>query len=466
MPRHPHYAFYILLESVELNQVQELIQTLGLNEAWIRITPSKDARYQEYDLLQIEIYDLEQGVPLFAEELAPALAELSEIVITFGFHEEESEAALMIFANQEPIVIWAGDLDEFEAEETSDDETAEPNILRGKEGFAQIFEELIGHSYERFLNASSNNPEAAHKADTNTDLLLRGRYIGIPEGMPRIYDLFSFHQDPLSEENDNEDFVALALLDKQFYTALWEQATTEDVLGFLEAIESTSPRLLGPLKAELSHVRKWIREQPSDKPLASSAKKDLTTYEILAIGSALAFSAGMSVERFDERLLPLLSLSRDETSKIQKSAIIESLADIEDLGVLSAMTEVLPYHVPEGELLECFDDDEIAPLADWAKKGDEYEGSIFLLNAKRLSETLSSFEHEKLAAISEEFLKIWHQAAESKSDFETWKNERKALDDADWQRFNRDINELGCVLSLLSVNHLQPALIFYGANDE
>lgn len=488
MSRPPHYAYYVLADQVSIEQVHELLHGLRLDEAWVRVIETT-ARYEEHPLLQVELYDLDEGLPIYADEIGPTLSAESRVAFSVGFHEEDGEAALGLFASGEVAFMWAGQLTDFEAEE---EEGGAKHL--GEAGFRAVFTDLIGHPLEDFLDAATVDPEVAEVADEHTDLLLRGRFMGLPAGLPREIQLFRFHQADEDEDEDDdddddddglvaddngdvigvlpddddddddeeaEDHVALVLFDLRLAEHLWKEAPAQEVGQFLEAIEPLKAKVLGPVTEALEGARQWVATQPPERPLALSRQPDLATFEVLAMASALAYYAGTPVERFDEQFLPLLAMTQGNPPSAE--AVRDSLDEIEELGVLSAMAEVLPYSVPEGALLECFDDDEVKPLAAWAAEGDEYEGSIFLVDLERLISNLAAFDVEQLRARAEAFLRVWFEVAPGGFDaFDSWRAERE-IDEFEWDVFQAELDELRHVLSLLGRNSLQPALVFYGA---
>ncbi|MCK5798551.1 MAG: hypothetical protein KAI47_15270 [Deltaproteobacteria bacterium] len=469
MSRPPHYAYYVPAAHIEVDRIREILHGLGLDQAWVRLVPT-EARFEEHELLQLEVYDLTSGAPIFAEEIGPALAHDAGLAVIIGLDEEDNEAALLVSTADEEIIHWAGQFDEFEA--TDDEE----NEHTGKEGYLTVFEHIVGHPLSDFIDAESISVTAADVADGDTDLLLRGRFMGLPKNLPRVPEIFGFHEEDDEDEEDEDrndddgdrddnkaeeetDRVALVLVDLRLTEFLWRESPAQEVGQFLAAIEPHKGHVLGPLADGLGDANTWIAQQPPTRPLAQSKHPDLVTYEVLVMASALGYAAGTSVHRLDERLLPLLHLRE---GAISVELLKDSLDDIDDLGVLSAMAEVLPYTVPEGELLECFDDDELSPLAAWAVHGDAYEGALLRLDAKRLIEDLATFDPEPLKKRAERFLRAWFEAdPKSTTSFETWRATR-TQDDDEWTRFETQLDELRLVLSLLQTNALEPALVFYG----
>ncbi|MBW2735064.1 MAG: hypothetical protein JRH20_22005 [Deltaproteobacteria bacterium] len=450
----PHYAFYALADELSLDAVREIIHDLGLDESWLRITETT-ACYEERPLLQIEIYDLDTGEPVFAEEIGLTLAAEGRSALTVGSHPEENEVAFALYQDGELSFMWAGDPDDFEAEDE------EGNEHKGRSGFEHIFSDLTGARFDDYLQATSVRPDAGDQADDQTLLLLRGRYVALPAGSERVPELHSFHEAELDIAESDEDRMALLLLDVRLVEELWKNQPAATVSAFLEAIAPSREGVLGPLTGAFSEVRQFIGEHPSDQPLATTNTPPLTAYELLAMATAIAFSGGHRVSHYDERFFPLLSLNPGGDLE---RVISDELDEIADLGLLSAMSEVLPYSAPEGQMLESIGDEELAPLAPWAVDDQGgYEGSIFLLDPKRLITSLGAFSEVNFGARCEQFAAAWCQlASDGKEDSQAWREARFARDAEEHAAFDMLRNEFAMLLALSQVNHLQPAILFYG----
>lgn len=452
--RPPHYAFYVLTDELTPDAIRELIHGLGLDETWLRISDTS-ARYDGQPLRQVELYDLDSGEPVFAEELGPTLAEDGRSALTVGSHPEEKEVAFALYEDGEVSFMWAGEIDDFEAEDEAGNEH------KGREGFEHVFRDLTGASFEDFLGAASVRPDAGELADEETLLLLRGRYVGLPPGLDRTPELHSFHEVDLDPEESDEDRMALVLLDLRLTEELWQNQPADAVSAFLEAIAPLRERVLGPLAAAMPEVRQFVLEQPSDKPLAEAPDAPLLAYELLAASTAIAFVGGHRVSYFDERLFPLLALK--ESNDLER-VIGDELDEIAGHGLLSAMCEVLPYSVPEGQMLESIGDDELAPLASWALDEEGgYEGSIFLLDPKRLLEMMGAFSEEAFDEECQRFADAWCAlASDGAQDSQAWRDARAESDAEERAEFDLLRSELLMLLALSEVNHLQPAILFYG----
>lgn len=452
--RPPHYAFYALADELTPDAVRELIHDLGLDETWLRVCETT-ASYEERALLQIELYDLDTGEPVFAEEIGPTLAAEGRTALTVGSHPEEKEIAFALYEDGEVSFMWAGELDDFEAEDE------QGNEHKGKEGFDHVFSDLTGARFDDYLDAPSVRPDAGEMADEETLLLLRGRYIGLPPGLERAPEIHSFHEADLDIEESDEDRMALLLIDLRLTEELWKNQPAGAVSAFLEAIAPLRERVLGPLAGAFAEARQFIGEQPPNQPLAGAADPPLTAYELLAMATAIAFVGGHRVSHYDERFFPLLSLK--EGGDLER-VIGDELDEITGRGLLSAMCEVLPYSVPEGEMLESIGDEELAPLAPWALDDDGgYEGSIFLLDPKRLIESLGEFSRQDFDVRCERFTSAWcGLASDGEGDAEAWRQARFDRDAEERAEFDMLLSELTMLLAISQVNHLHPAILFYG----
>jgi hypothetical protein len=147
-------------------------------------------------------------------------------------------------------------------------------------------------------------------------------------------------------------------------------------------------------------------------------------------------------------------------------------ADVEELdscdSLLHAMVEVQPYAAPpggEGHLVHSLSDGELAPLAPWAKAGEVYQGTVFLLAYERLLPLVRSLDGPKLRAQMERFERAWYRAArpgQPEGDaFETFRKAHAEEGAKDIERFVRNWTELRICLELANANQLKAAVLFY-----
>jgi hypothetical protein len=392
---------------------------------------------------------------------------------------EEPEApgaiGVEIHGQGQLLLSFAGGLEGFEHE------LADGHKLTGEEGLQQVVRQLGGVSLRALLEAARPVAEMALRpvteepveeeeeeeeatdlvADANTRLLLRGRVLALPPGLPRRPDLFSFHHVTLSGPGEpraaNGDQMTLILIDHTLLDHLWTEAPAAQATHLLRAVRQVQARVLGPLGHVLPDVLMRLEALDPEHPPAASERSTLMDYEVLAMATALVYWSGGTVEDLDERFFPLLGLT-DEP--LPEEALESQLDDIDGLGVLSAMAEVLPYSVPEGSMLDSFGDDELSPLAKWgvtrgADGEESYEGSLFLVDAARLADLVQRFDSQRFVERTEEFRETWYR-------LRTAGGGRPATaHEAELALFFWRLEELRMFLAIAGVNRLRPALFFY-----
>jgi hypothetical protein len=403
----------------------------------------------------IQLFDLTSGSPINVPGLGQQLSadgRTALLVAASDLPDQEQSAGLEVFFDGQIRFCWSGELESFEVKQSG-------TWCTGREGFLSAFSELTKLRWQDLLADAEEAGSVAEQADENTDLALRGRILGLPAGMPRRPELFFFHYVDDEEETedlepDGDDRMALVLLDSRLSSFLWEEAPASHVAEFLQALRSVQGGVLGPLSHALPRAIENVEAHDQDRPLAGSDEPDLLVYELLSMASAAAFLTGDTLDYYDQCFFPLLSLS---DSPLSAEALEAGLEEIEGLDLLQAMTEVLPYSVPEGELLESFADEELAPLARWAVVDGEYEGSLFLLDHRRLWEQVQRFDPERFAQRVEAFESVWTELSPPEDP-----EQQRALDEQELARFFHRFGELQLLLILCEVNELQPALFFYG----
>lgn len=476
----PLYAYFVPVDAHDEESLQRAILSTHLDECWMRVCPLDIG--QGYTML--ELTDLESGAGLTVEGLGEALSSDGRRVyrVLDGDPEQQS-AAFEVFEDGERAFAWAGHFDSFDVNVDG------LGRRMYREGFDEAFAALVGVPWDEIVPAAREGQSpmmemvpleadedaepgededeglALELADEHTDLVLRGRLMGIPEGMPRMPQLFRFHDvsqleddeavPTHDEEDEDDEHMALVLLDPGVTNLMWAEAPAGEALRFLEAMGPLQAKVLGPLAHAMPEVLEAVRQHDLERPLAAAEQRDLLVYEVLSMASATVFATGASVADHDERFLPLLSLSPIEPPD---EALRASLAEISGRGVLSAMAEVLPYSVPEGEMLDCFADGELSPLAPWAVGEDGvYEGSLFHVDLERLARLVVDFEPEPFLARVRGFLERWNGML----GVDGFDEQLMALHDLELMWFQQRLQELQLVLALADVNRLRPALLFY-----
>ena len=463
----PLFAYYAPEADHTVESIQETLLRTQLDECWLRIRPTTVKRAGE-PLLMLQMYDLRTGAPANVADVGELLSAGGRTVVLVGAADPEAaSAAFEVYRDGATTFSWAGQLEGFDAT------LPDGQHFEGEDGFRAAFAAATGVGWEELLEDAERAGVASDEADPHTDLLLRGRVVGLPAGLPRRPEVFFFHyaeqssreadeeedtaDDPEGDEDgEPDDQMALVLLDLRLVGHLWSQAPAAQVLDFLRALEAVHGAVLGPLSHALPRAIAAVQLVDQERPLAAAPAPELEVYELLAMASATAFQTGDSVEYFDQCFFPLLSLTANPVSK---EAVRASLDEIEGLDVLRAMSEVMPYTIPEGEMLESLADDELAPLADWAQtEGGEYEGSLFLLDLQRLSTLVRSFDSHGFSKRIQAFIEAWTSLLAERDEPE----EHRAVDELELARFSHHFEELQILLALCEANKLQPALFFYG----
>jgi hypothetical protein len=470
------YSYFVLANEHTPQSIEICLRESMLSGVWVRLRRITPAAGPE--LLMLELFEVESGAPVDVEGLGQRLSAEGRTALFAAVDPTDRGAAFELCRAGEQQHVWSGELESF-------DLTVEGEQHLGREGFLQAFAALTGVAWDALVEAASAAPREAEVANGQANLLLlRGRVLLIPEGMPMRPELFRLHyaeeewetapangvmgedseeeyddqdeEDEADEASPDESRLMLVLLDARLCRHLWEEAPASGVASFLKAVEPARAAVLGPLAHTLPDVIGIVEAQPPDRALAGSQARELLVYEVVSMATAVGFVAGDTVAFYDELLFPLLNLTEQPVSP---EAVRASLEEIQGMGVLSAMVEVLPYAAPEGELLESFADDELAPLAEWAAEDDLYEGSLFLLDARRLWERVLAFDLERLMARVQRFREIWADVVPDEVKEVGWDEE---LDELELFRVGRRLEELQLLLALAQANDLQPAILFYG----
>lgn len=459
------YAYFVDAGPHDVDSVRLALGQQQLDDAWLRISELTLERSGRR-LLALELFDLDTGGPLDVPPLALRLSGEGRHAWLFAVDPTGQGAAFEHYEGGEQRYAWGGRW------ETFDDE-----LGQGREGFLARVAAEGGLDWEEVTAAAAALPRFDDVADEHTDLLLRGRLLAMPVGMARRPELFRLHYvEALYEEGEDDEggedgdargveldpqepegdeHLLVLLLDPQLTRFLWEEAPASHVAAFLRAVEPVRGAVLGPLAHAFPDVLGMVEAQPPDRPLARSPLRELLVYEVLSMATAVAFLAGDTVSYYERLFFPLLGLAEGEAVP---DAVRECLEEIQELDTLRAMVEVLPYSAPEGELLECFGDQELTPLAAWAESDGVYEGSLFLLDATRIGGMVERFDGEGLARLMEQFRQVWADVLPPGNE---WHAGQADLDEEELALFRDRLDELRRLLALADVNRLQPAIFFY-----
>jgi hypothetical protein len=460
----PIHAYFVRSDEHGKESVREVLAGLHLNDVWLRLTTEETPSWGGAPALQIELYDLRDGAPLLPEFLGVSLSKGERTALRLTVDMNRTTVAFELFKDGETRSVYAGNISGFE-----DDESGE----KGVEGFHAFFEEKTGLHFLESVEARSLAKLRSNVAVEGSEAFVRGRYVNLVKGMGRWPEMFRFHDRNMPEGPEEavavdgeHDHVALVALDLKQAERLYRLTPAGRVHQFFRRIEPHKSVVFGPMGQALVEALSALEALPPELSIAAAGSTDPTLFELLSLSTSLVYMVGDRLAYLDERFFPLISLSKEPVSR---SAVEGSLEEIRRLGVLSAMTEVLPYSVPEGEMMQSFADEELSPPAPWAVTDDgAYEGSLFLLDRARLEELVNAFEKPAFDEQVEAFRKIWYEAeveAAAEGDppgtMVEWLARRAELDEVELNRFEDTYVELQHLVGLSHLNDLALALLFY-----
>jgi hypothetical protein len=456
----PLHVYFLRAEQQPLEALHETLLRLHLDELWMRLPRLGDLRWGDSEVLQLEMYHLRDGTPVMPEAAGQLLSAHEREALRLSVDSTRTSVAFELFRNGESVSSWAGDVECFGSEDKRAKKDRSPEDLAVcRKRFQVHFRAETGLDFEELVTSKTLRADAAEEASDHTVVLIRGRLVSPPKGMGRWPELFRFHDRNFGEESPGTEHAALIGLDLQLTEKLWKRTPAGQVYQYLRMIEPLRQLVLGPLSGLLHDVLGIVEAHPPEQSLASAAEPSLTVYEVLAMSTSLAFMVGDRVEWLDERFYPLLSLSE---SPLTRAVVEESADDIDDADVVTAMTEVMPYSVPEGAMMEAFADEELAPLASWAVQDDSYEGSLFLVDTCRLRALVEKFDIDVFNQRLAEFRKLWFEVKDpAGGSVEEWVAGRGDRDTNELSRFEDSFVELQHLLPLCDRNGLTPALLFY-----
>ena len=434
-----------------------------LDQLWLQ---RADLTIGQLGLTRYSIYDARDGVAVPAESLGPSLS--ADGLMALRLAVDDATIGYQFFRDGQQVAS-----DQGHPEDAS---------------FARAFAQRIDVELDALLPAALPPDDDGSLASEQTELLVRGRFLSVPAGTPRCPHLMHFHTRVLIEGRADRDdlddldaeapgpkpdedeghawepssageaeHMALVLLDPTRAEQLYG-APASELARFIEAIAPFGPAVMGPLAEGFGELVAAVGSLSADDTLADDTTRDPLCYEVLAMSSAVGYLVGDSVAYFDQVFFPLLSLADTEPTA---ELVGDSLDDIAGVDLLTAMTEVLPYRVPEGELLESFADDEIRPLVEWGVVDGAYEGSLFLVETTRLRQLVESFDAERFDRTVERFLRTWHAASDDERPFDAWRAQRAERDELELGRFIETLTELNALLALGRCSALSVGLLFF-----
>ncbi len=465
----PLHAFYLRTDQHSPETIQLSLIELHLDEVWLRVTTPKELRWDGAPVYQLELFHLRDGLPIVPEGLGPLFSQKEKVTLRLSADATRTSLAFELFRDGRSATGWAGDVECFGDEEhRPKKQRSAQELAASRAAFLRHFEEETGLAFGALLDAETISERAAEVALEGTLAMVRNRFVRLVQGMGRWPELFRFHdrhedeereerEEGANEDDPDRDHVAICAFDPRHAERAWRLRPASQVYQFLRRVEPLRATILGPLSHTLPEVLAVVESHPPEQPLATAEQGDLTVYEVLALASSLVYMVGDRVRYFDERFFPLLGLTKTAPAK---NVLADALEEIEELDIVAAMTEVLPYSVPEGEMMEAFSDEELAPLAPWAVEEDSYEGSLFLLDPTRLRQLVEEFDIDELKARVEEFRALWFELSGNENR-EVWLEARRERDEAALSRFEDTFVELQHTLRLAEGNELAVALVFY-----
>ncbi|MSP62285.1 MAG: hypothetical protein EXR72_18530 [Myxococcales bacterium] len=401
----------------------------GYGDSWLRVRPLAGL-----GLTQIELLD-PGGLPRIDPALVIALS-LGERRATFvHVNHAAGQALIHWFRGGKEMEGWAGEA----------------------AGLDERLGRAVGRTLEELHAGDDGTRVGFGVAASGSVALVRGRSLTTPTGAPTGLGSFGFHDRGVQRSPGDGDRVALCAFDAEALRRAWHDVPGADLAARVEALPAHA---VGPL-AGVREAARVALAALRDRPPAEAGLHAVTALELVALSETWIFGAGEAVRWIDERLLPLFSLSSGDPS-------IDDGDEAEELegraSVLEAMSEVLPYASPEGSVMEQIDDDEVRPLAPWARPNEEYIGSIFVLRAERLRKLVGGLDGRDLAARVDRFYRAWWKAGHdgpTGEEFEAWRTGLDQRGAQDIERFLAGWAEWRTVLEMAAENGLQPALVFY-----
>ena len=401
----------------------------GYGDGWLRVHALPGL-----SLLQVELLD-GRGLPRIDPALVMALAAGDRRAVFVHVNHEADQAVMHWFQGDKEVEGWVG----------------QPKDLDERLGRA------LGLDLAKLLGADDGTRHGFGQTASSTVALARGRVLPAPVGTLTGLGTFAFHD----RGAPGADRVALIALDEAALRSAWRTTPGAELAARVTALSKEHAGPLFPVRDQAISALAAL----GDKTPSEAGLETVAALELVALTEARFYGAGESVLFVDGRLLPMFSLTTHEPA-------IEDSEEAEELesraSVLEAMEEILPYGSVEGTMMEQVADDELAPLAEWARPGEEYVGSLFVLRPDRLRKLLGAIEPRDLAARADLFYRSWWKAGHDDRIGEAFDAWRRALDEKgalDIERFLTLWAEWRTVLELAHDGGLRTALLFYGIEE-
>jgi hypothetical protein len=401
----------------------------------IRVAPLTAAR-----LLQVEVCDAATGIPCEDPELVAGLSRRGKAAYVHVNHEAR-QALVHSFSRGEAEEGYAG----------------EPG-----DAFTHELEQRAGCDLATILAADDASRVGIGLSASRTQALVRGQLLVIPPGLPTGLNSFAFHDRGAGHDED-EGGERLALF--AFDAREAERGFFHTPGRELAAQLTVAPRArLGPLYGARDEALAALVALGDGAPVVPSGGT-VRAFELFTLAGARVFAGGEDAGYYDERFLPMFSLSAE--APVIEGGEVDELDACES--VLHAMTEVLPYAAPpggEGPLLASLGPDELVPLAVRLSVGSEYTGAVFRVRPERLRTMVDALDGERLTAQVSRFERAWYRAARpglpEGDALDSFRRAKAEEGQADTGRFVTAWAELRALLEIAAANRLDLGVVFYG----
>lgn len=419
-------AILIPMGQVPVEAIERLVLARGYGDVYLRIAP-----LQAINLVQIEVCDAGEGKPTVDPELVAQLSIGGKSAFVHVNHYVK-QALVHPFANGAPQESFVG----------------EPG-----QGFEAALRGVFGHELAAITAADDGTWRGFGLTASRTRIFIDGvPPRDVPSGFPTGLDSFRFH-DRGGGLPAARDRMAIFGFDRRAADEVLSQPGAK-IAEWLQL----RPRALGPLGGLLPEVVAELSALGERSP--KDARCSVHALELVALACGRVFATGEDVAFWNDRVLPLLSLSV-APPQIEADEV-EDLAETKSLW--HAIVEVVPFAAPgsgEGKLVSQIGDDEIGPLSPWYEPGSEYDGLVFVLDPTRLLTQMRQITRETLEELEQKFLVAWFEALGKPGEFEPWAQQRLIAGEEDQGRVLGTLAELRTVLELSVGYQLHPAVVFY-----
>ena len=416
--------------------VESVVRERG-RPAILRIAP-----LAQVGLVQVEIADIADGLPLEDPELVAALSKRGAATFVHVNHEA-GQAIVHGFDAGEGLPGFVG----------------APGV-----DFTAQLQARLGCDLDALHAADDQSRAGIGIVASRTAAVLPGRSLALPVGMPSALGSFVFHDRAIGDAGEAERCIFLGF-DRPLTEALLGTPGAE-LAKVIEAIGQSGQTLLDPeATTSLIATLRALGDRPMVTADPAARPELVRAAEALVLSSGRVFSAGDRVDFWNDRVLPLLSLA--DVEPVIEAGELEELERAES--VLHALIEVVPSAAPPGgagSVLESIADRELQPLLPPLAEDGQYAGSVLTLRPERLLEQLRTLDGDRLSKAVARLEHAWYRAKSGQPpEGEGFEAFRKALGErgqADVDRVLRHLSELRVVFEVAAVNDLTIAIAFYG----